>query len=93
MSLLHTLAWYAPEALPLVVLKHMDGREEDTEAALQALRNYHLVAIGPAGIALHRLLQRTLREAAATQVPDARGRAEGHSPPRSARHPTASDRT
>ncbi|MFF3879372.1 hypothetical protein [Streptomyces sp. NPDC001978] len=75
-SMLHTLAWYAPEALPPVVLEHMDSSAEETESALQALTSYHLVSLEPDGIALHRLLQRTLREQAPEHLPDARGRAE-----------------
>ena len=65
--LLHTLAWYAPEAVPrdaLSVLTEMESAPEDSpgiDAALRLLADYNMITLAEQAVTVHRLVQTVLR--------------------------------
>ncbi|MFJ5231009.1 FxSxx-COOH system tetratricopeptide repeat protein [Kitasatospora sp. NPDC088391] len=69
-ALLHTLAWLAPERVPLTLLEapdgsgHPDGPDERLRAALSLLASYSLVTLSTQHVGVHRLLQTVLRNTA-----------------------------
>ncbi|MBC2905909.1 FxSxx-COOH system tetratricopeptide repeat protein [Streptomyces cupreus] len=70
---LYALAWFAAEPVPREVASRLAGAKDEVLAALAA---YHLVTSGPDGLSLHRLVQKTLRQASPAEAPNARDRAE-----------------
>jgi tetratricopeptide (TPR) repeat protein len=60
--LLHTLAWYAPDDIPVAVLHHLDGiNEQHADEALGRLAAYALITRTGDTLAVHRLVQVAIR--------------------------------
>ncbi|MEU6350250.1 tetratricopeptide repeat protein [Streptomyces sp. NPDC047072] len=75
--LLYALAWFAAEPVPHEVARRLVVSESSSvDSAEAALAAYHLITPGSAGLSLHRLVQRTLRQASPAEDPGARDRAE-----------------
>ncbi|WP_377271673.1 FxSxx-COOH system tetratricopeptide repeat protein [Peterkaempfera sp. SMS 1(5)a] len=80
-TLLHTLAWLAPDNIPLTLLHTPNTDEDDLAEALGDLRAYSVISIAPDGtsISVHRLVQTVLRHTATAgdvQPPTGRREAE-----------------
>ncbi|WP_377270781.1 tetratricopeptide repeat protein [Peterkaempfera sp. SMS 1(5)a] len=80
-TLLHTLAWLAPDNIPLTLLQTPNTDEDDLAEALGDLRAYSVISIAPDGtsISVHRLVQTVLRHTATAgdvQPPTGRREAE-----------------
>ncbi|MFG3052988.1 tetratricopeptide repeat protein [Kitasatospora sp. NPDC048239] len=59
-TVLNTLAWLAPDDIPLSLLDHL-GTEQELDEALAALRTYSMVALTRDTVGVHRLVQTVLR--------------------------------
>ncbi|WP_169796987.1 FxSxx-COOH system tetratricopeptide repeat protein [Streptacidiphilus griseoplanus] len=62
-TILHTLAWLAPDNIPHTLLQTPNTDEDDLAEALGNLRAYSMISITPggAGVSVHRLVQTVLR--------------------------------
>ncbi|MER5462041.1 FxSxx-COOH system tetratricopeptide repeat protein [Streptomyces sp. NPDC002668] len=60
-TVLHTLAWLAPENLPRSLLTHLAPDLHTLDEALGVLHAYSMVSFTGSGISVHRLLQAVLR--------------------------------
>ncbi|MFE2724006.1 tetratricopeptide repeat protein [Kitasatospora sp. NPDC059327] len=82
-TVLHTLAWLAPDDIPVTLLSRLtehedtgedpdeDAHEDAVAEALGTLASYSMVTLTPTSVGIHRLVQTVLRGA-----PDRPGRAE-----------------
>ena len=62
-SLLRTMAWYAPDDIPISVLRHIEGLDEQhVDEALGRLAAYALITRTGDAIAVHRLVQAVVRD-------------------------------
>ncbi|MFI6845664.1 FxSxx-COOH system tetratricopeptide repeat protein [Kitasatospora sp. NPDC050467] len=62
-EVLHTLAWLAPDDIPVTLLRHLDDEDDSLAEALGALSSYSMIALTPETVSIHRLLQTVLRTA------------------------------
>ncbi|MFF2045861.1 FxSxx-COOH system tetratricopeptide repeat protein [Kitasatospora sp. NPDC058170] len=69
-TVLDTLAWLAPDDIPLALLRHL-GTEEELAEALGILRTYSMITLTRDTVGIHRLVQTVLRD-----QPDHPGRTE-----------------
>ncbi|MFI9329006.1 FxSxx-COOH system tetratricopeptide repeat protein [Kitasatospora sp. NPDC052868] len=60
-TVLNTLAWLAPDDIPLALLRHL-GPEEQLAEALGLLRTYSMVTLTRDTVGVHRLVQTVLRK-------------------------------
>ncbi|MFI9329013.1 tetratricopeptide repeat protein [Kitasatospora sp. NPDC052868] len=60
-TVLNTLAWFAPDDIPVTLLRHL-GSEEELAEALGALRSYSMITLTRDTVGVHRLVQTVLRE-------------------------------
>ncbi|MFI9329014.1 FxSxx-COOH system tetratricopeptide repeat protein [Kitasatospora sp. NPDC052868] len=62
-TVLNTLAWFAPDDIPLTLLAHLDeaGDQDDLHEALAVLRTYSMITLTRDTIGIHRLVQAVLR--------------------------------
>ncbi len=63
-QILHTIAWLAPDNIPIRLLNTSDTDTDDLAEALGALRGYSMATVTPDSISVHRLLQTVLRATA-----------------------------
>ncbi|MFF1902926.1 tetratricopeptide repeat protein [Kitasatospora sp. NPDC058218] len=70
-TVLHTLAWLAPDDIPVTLLSRLAEDEDDIAEALGALASYSMITLTPTTVGVHRLVQTVLRT-----TPDHRGRTE-----------------
>ncbi|MEV0536076.1 tetratricopeptide repeat protein [Kitasatospora sp. NPDC050463] len=70
-TVLHTLAWLAPDDISVTLLNRLAEDEDEIAEALGTLASYSMVTLTPTTVGIHRLVQTVLRT-----TPDHRGRAE-----------------
>ncbi|MEU6234003.1 tetratricopeptide repeat protein [Kitasatospora sp. NPDC047058] len=62
-EVLHTLAWLAPDDIPVSLLHHLDDEDDALAEALGVLHGYSMITLTPDTVSIHRLLQTVLRTA------------------------------
>ncbi|MFF2045862.1 FxSxx-COOH system tetratricopeptide repeat protein [Kitasatospora sp. NPDC058170] len=61
-TVLDTLAWFAPDDIPLTLLDQLDEDEDDIREALAVLRAYSMISLTRDTVGIHRLVQTVLRD-------------------------------
>ncbi|MGW4897149.1 tetratricopeptide repeat protein [Kitasatospora sp. NPDC004240] len=69
-EVLHTLAWLAPDDIPISLLEAPDTDPDDLHETLGLLRAYSMATLTRHTVSVHRLLQAVLRSTAPTEPDD-----------------------
>ncbi|WP_093863013.1 tetratricopeptide repeat protein [Streptomyces sp. TLI_053] len=75
-DILHTIAWLAPDNIPVSLLAGLSTDTDDLAEALGLLSAYSMATLTPDTISIHRLLQTVLRTTASGNPPAGRREAE-----------------